>query len=75
VFAIQFTTDVPMLQEAVPSAIASRLPTGFAFRTSVMSPTITSGPVFTPQGGGGTPTATEKVPLPVEPANPPIWIL
>src|SRR5262245_38213172 len=75
VLAIQFTTWVPRLQDVVPSAIASRLPTGVVFRTSVMSPTITSGPVFTPQGGGGWVTPIEKVPLPVAPPNPPIRIL
>jgi hypothetical protein len=74
VFEIQFRTAVPTLQAVVPSAIASIAPTGFAFSTSMISPTITSGPVFVPHGGGGGPTESEKVPVPpLAPGNVPSW--
>ncbi len=63
-----------MLQEVVPSAIASSPLNAAAFSTSGISPTITSGPTEPPQATPGAPLGNAEAPVPAGvPGKPATW--
>src|SRR5690242_19097126 len=60
----QLTFAVRRLHESVPSEMPRIEVPSTQFRMLFRSPTMTSGPVFVPHGGGGTPGPSVNVPEP-----------